>query len=183
MYVIVGESASGKTTLVKNLIKNNPEFSKVVTCTTRPKRDHETDGIDYLFMTEKAFRILAERDTFAEFSVYRGWYYGVEKSMCGKDNSVAILTPAGLRALKADGYDITSIYLSVDRKSRLIRQILRGDDIDEAYRRNLSDCGQFDGIEREVDYVIDNYEFHMNEKETLQCLLRIIETVSESGGE
>ena len=40
-------------------------------------------------------------------------------------------------------------------------QILqRGDDIEEAYRRSLSDVGQYDGIEDEVDFVVrnDGYE-------------------------
>ena len=32
----------------------------------------------------------------------------------------------------------------------------RGDNIEEAYRRSLSDVGQFDGIEGEVDYIINN---------------------------
>ena len=32
----------------------------------------------------------------------------------------------------------------------------RGDDIEEIYRRSLSDVGQFDGVEDEVDLVISN---------------------------
>lgn len=40
--------------------------------------------------------------------------------------------------------------------TRLIKILERGDDIEEAYRRNLSDVGQFDGIKDEVDYVISN---------------------------
>jgi guanylate kinase len=35
----------------------------------------------------------------------------------------------------------------------------RGDDIEEAYRRNLSDVGQFDGIEKEVDHHLLNYGY------------------------
>ena len=32
----------------------------------------------------------------------------------------------------------------------------RGDNIEEAYRRSLSDVGQFDGIGDEVEYVVGN---------------------------
>lgn len=115
---------------------------------------------------------------FAEYAKYRDWSYGTAKADCKSTNSVAILTPAGLRALKRLGYDITSVYVYVDRRSRLINILARGDNIDEAYRRNLSDVGQFDGITQEVDYVIDNTKFHMDENQVLKCLEEILKTES-----
>ena len=45
--------------------------------------------------------------------------------------------------------------MNVSRRERLIRILKRGDDIEESYRRNLSDVGMFDGIEKEVDYTIN----------------------------
>ena len=74
--------------------------------------------------------------------------------------------------------DNTSIYLYVDRRSRLINILARGDNIDEAYRRNLSDVGQFDEVIKEVDYVIDNTAFHMDENQVLKCLKEILKTES-----
>ena len=68
-----------------------------------------------------------------------------------------------------------AVYLYVDRPSRLIQSICRGDDIDEAYRRNLSDVGMYDGVMEEIDYIIDNTKFHMNEEQVLQCMEKIIE--------
>ena len=38
----------------------------------------------------------------------------------------------------------------------MIKILQRGDNIEEAYRRSLSDVGMFDGIADEVDFVIDN---------------------------
>ena len=84
------------------------------------------------------------------------------------------MTPSGVRRLIRQGVDVTSVYLYVDRRARMLMSILRGDDIDEAYRRNLSDVGQFDGITEEVDYVIDNSHFHMNENQVLKCLENIV---------
>ena len=49
-----------------------------------------------------------------------------------------------------------SFYINVPRRDRLIKLLQRGDSIEEAYRRSLSDVGQFDGIEDEVDFVVDN---------------------------
>ena len=174
MIVILGESASGKTSLVNDLIKSNPVYQKVVTYTTRPMRPGEVDGVDYHFVDEKTYLGLQKEGFFAESAEYRGWHYGTPADECKKPNSIIILTPHGLRSLKALGYEIISVYLYVDRRSRLINLLCRGDDIEEAYRRSLSDVGQFDGVEDEVDYIIDNTKYQMTEEDVLQCLKNIL---------
>ena len=175
MIVLIGESASGKTTLANKFINKYPEYHRIVTYTTRPKRENEADGIDYHFIPDDEFTELVKRDFFVEHAEYRGWLYGTAKEDCIKNkSSIVILTPSGLRNLKKIKKEIKSVYLYVDRRSRLINILLRGDNIDEAYRRNLSDVGQFDGVMNEVDYVIDNTKFHMDEDETLKCLEAIL---------
>ena len=177
MIVIVGESASGKSTLQDMLIKSNPSYKKIVTYTTRPMRNGEVNGVNYHFVTEEAFAELANRGFFIEQNTYRDWHYGTAKCDCeNADDKVAVLTPAGLRALRRENIPTTSVYLFVDRRSRLMQNLQRGDNIEEAYRRNLSDVGQFDGIVDEVDYVIDNFQYHMRPEETLACLKTIIKT-------
>lgn len=179
MIILLGASASGKSTLQKALI-NTGNFEKIVTYTTRPPRQGEKDGVDYHFISEEEFQYLKDKDFFVETATYRDWYYGTAKKDCMKDNNfIAVLTPAGLRALKRIGINPTSIYLKVDRRSLMKMILQRGDNIDEAYRRNLSDVGQFDGLENEVDYVIDNTSFHMNVDEIVQCVLAILEKKNE----
>lgn len=179
MIVILGESASGKTTLVKRFIDRNPKYKKLVTYTTRPRREDEKNGVDYIFVNTHMFEELKKRDFFIETAEYRGWQYGTPKNGCGLKNAVGILTPSGLRNLKKQNIDVTSIYLMVDRRSRLIQSLCRGDDIEEAYRRNLSDSGQFDGVEGEVDYVIENTGFKMDEDGALECLYEILRVNKE----
>ena len=74
------------------------------------------------------------------------------------ENTVCVLTPHGLRQIKKNfgQEDIVSFYIKVPRRDRLIKLLERGDEIDEAIRRNQSDVGQYDGIEDEVDFVIEN---------------------------
>lgn len=175
MIVIVGESASGKTTLQNMFIEKHPEYRKIITYTTRPIRDGEVNGIDYNFISQEAFNELDKDNFFAETATYRNWSYGTAKRDCVGEKVIAVLTPAGLRALKDLGCEITSIYLCVDRRSRLVSILERGDDVDEAYRRNLSDVGQFDGIVNEVDYVIDNIGFFMDKTRVLNCLENILQ--------
>lgn len=155
MIVLVGESASGKSSIEKNLV-NNYGYKKVVSYTTRKPRTGEVDGIDYHFVSSLDFFKLKSKDFFIETAQYNGWNYGTAKKDYTNDK-VAVLTPHGLRQLKkVSGIDVISFYINVPRRDRLIKILQRGDDIEEAYRRSLSDVGQFDGIADEVDYIIDN---------------------------
>lgn len=183
MLVIVGESASGKSTLANMLVDTNAGYEKIITYTTRPMRNGEKDGVDYHFVSPEEFEKLVNRNFFVEYAKYRDWSYGTAKIDCSNPNGVAVLTPAGLRTLKRIGCNVTSVYLYVDRRSRLINILNRGDNIDEAYRRNLSDVGQFDQIEKEVDFVINNSKFHMNKEQILLCLQNFLESNKDVNGQ
>ena len=118
---------------------------------------YEIDGVDYHFVSEEKFNELSQNGFFAEQATYNGWHYGSAIEDYMEDNVVAVLTPHGLRQIKKiDKLDIVSIYINVPRRDRLVKILQRGDNIEEAYRRSLSDVGQFDGIIDEVDYIIDN---------------------------
>ena len=177
MIVLVGESASGKSSIQNELVKTYG-YKKVITYTTRPKRDYETAGDDYHFISKEEFLQLKEADYFIETACYNDWYYGTAKKDCEvtiddflsgyayEDNKVIVLTPHGLRNLQKyantnDGVEITAFYIKVPRRDRLIKILERNDNVDEAIRRNMSDVGQFDGIEDEVDFILtnDNFQF------------------------
>ncbi len=155
MIVLVGESASGKSSIEKYLV-DNYGYNKIISYTTREPREGEIDGVDYHFISVEQFYRLKGQGFFAETAMYREWNYGVAKEDC-TDDKVAVLTPHGLRQVsKIDGINVISFYINVPRRDRLIKILQRGDNIEEAYRRSLSDVGQFDGIEDEVDFVINN---------------------------
>ena len=179
MIVIIGESGSGKSTLQELLVASDSKYKKLVTYTTRPMREGEVDGESYHFISPESFSEIEKRGFFAEYAEYRGWKYGTAKADCESENVVAVLTPSGMRTLKRLGYPIVSVYLYVDRRSRLISTLNRGDDIEECYRRNLTDVGQFDQIDKEADYVIENINFHMNPEQTLRCLQAILKVEEE----
>ena len=169
ILILVGASASGKSTLAKEFEKQNPKFSRIVTYTTRPKREGEIDTVDYHFISDDVFESMTIDDMFVEHADYRGWHYGTAVNFGKDEDKIVVLTPAGARAfrkyaeLNSDlDLDIFVVYLQVDRKSRLIKMLQRDTDIDECCRRSLSDVGQFDGFENETDCVINNDEFEMN---------------------
>lgn len=97
MIVLVGESASGKSSIERELVALG--FNKIVTYTTRPMRKEDVDGETYHFITEEQFNDMIEKDLFAEHASYNGWQYGTAKEDC-TDDKVVVLTPHGLRQLK-----------------------------------------------------------------------------------
>lgn len=172
MLVLVGESASGKSNIERNLVSKY-NFKNIITYTTRKPRNGEIDGVDYHFIDKQRFLELKDNDFFAETAMYNGWYYGsARKDYEDSDNKVVVLTPNGLRQVyKLKDIFVVSFYINVPRRDRLIKILQRGDNIEEAYRRNLSDVGQFDGIEKEVDYVINNPEYIFSVEEMTQEIL------------
>lgn len=157
MIVLVGGSCSGKTTLAE-YIAEKTDFEKLITCTTRPIRPNEKDGVDYMFLSVAKFYEMEHKNEFLETAKYNNWHYGTPKTPF-LANKIAVLSPPGLRKLKQRtdlSEPITSIYLNVSRRSRLLKALRRGDDIEEAYRRSVSDVGMFDGVENEVDIVLEN---------------------------
>lgn len=174
MIVLVGESASGKSSIEKELVKTG-KLKKIVSYTTRPPRQGEVDGIDYYFISEEEFKKLQSENFFVEVGCYRGWYYGSAFRDCG-DNAIAVLTPHGLRQMKRiKELNIISFYINVPRRDRLIKILQRGDNIEESYRRNLTDVGLFDGIEDEVDYIMYNEGYEETAEETAEKILKLLE--------
>jgi guanylate kinase len=136
-------------------------------------RQGEVDGVDYHFLSEDDFNKRKENGFFVEYASYRGWQYGSAINFKSGEDKIIVLTPAGARALLKVGElrrDLRIIYLDVDRRSRLIKLLQRGDDIEEAYRRSLSDVGQFDAFNREADYVIYNKQY---EKSVTQLCIEL----------
>lgn len=173
MIVLVGESASGKSSIERNLAEQHG-FQKVVSYTTRQPREGEVDGVDYHYISTEQFLKLKSQGFFAETAQYNDWYYGTAKEDC-TDDKVAVLTPHGLRQIsKIDGINVIAVYINVPRRDRLIKILQRGDNIEEAYRRNVSDVGQFDGIMDEVQFVINNPEYRYTIDQMTEYVLSCI---------
>lgn len=78
LVILVGPSGSGKTTVAEFLIKKH-NFTRVITCTTRDRRDYEKDGIDYNFYSHEEFKNRIDKHEFVEHSLIHNNFYGVRK--------------------------------------------------------------------------------------------------------
>lgn len=81
VLIFSAPSGSGKTTVVRHLLAVFKELAFSVSATTRKKRENETDGKDYYFLSAKAFESKIANGEFLEYEeVYAGIYYGTLRS-------------------------------------------------------------------------------------------------------
>ncbi|UZP42863.1 hypothetical protein NXS19_010679 [Fusarium pseudograminearum] len=108
--VVSGSSRAGKRVLVQKLIDSYPDkFSSVVSHTTRAPRVGEVEGTTYNFVSHSTFAQMIETDSFIEYTVVRGDYYGTSRdavTTLQREGSIALLevNDQGSRAIaKAQG--------------------------------------------------------------------------------
>jgi len=74
-------SGSGKTTIVKHLLKQDLNLEFSISACSREPRENEVHGKDYYFLSVQDFRKGIEQGDFIEWEeVYKGHYYGTLKS-------------------------------------------------------------------------------------------------------
>ncbi len=80
LVLISAPSGAGKTTLACGLLASTPGMERVVTCTTRPPRGGEQDGVDYHFFERSEFERRVSAGDFLEHAEVYGNRYGTLKS-------------------------------------------------------------------------------------------------------
>src|SRR5664279_5370576 len=80
LVLISAPSGGGKTTLCQQLLAARPQMTRAVTCTTRPPRAGEQDGLDYIFLDAGSFLKRVHAGNFLEHATVYGNSYGILKS-------------------------------------------------------------------------------------------------------
>ncbi|MGA3175049.1 MAG: guanylate kinase [Syntrophorhabdales bacterium] len=76
LFVVSGPSGTGKSTLIEKFLREDGKSRFSVSCTTRKRRDHEIDGLDYRFVDDETFRAMVARGEFLEWEIVHGHLYG-----------------------------------------------------------------------------------------------------------
>jgi guanylate kinase len=81
LVIVSGPSGVGKDTVISQLclIPTDPERYFVTTCTTRPRREYEVDGLHYHFLDEAEFERRRAEGGFLEASYVHGHWYGTPR--------------------------------------------------------------------------------------------------------
>ena len=138
MLIFVGASASGKTELAYYL-KKNYHYHKCITTTTRPKRHHETQDVDYHFVEDHTFNTLKIKQAFVETNEYYGYQYGLQKQDILEDGLI-ILDPNGTNHILEQYKDKVFVcYVESSSLTRENRMKMRGDVYDVIQKRIKED--------------------------------------------
>lgn len=158
ILAIMGKAGSGKDTLLKALLKE-PAFkdsaSPIISCTTRPIRENEQDGVDYHFLTHEQFTDQIVNGEMLEATVFNDWCYGTSMANLAKDKlNIGVFNPEGVELLRSNSdVNLTLIYIEANDKDRLMRQLMRENnpDVHEIIRRYSAD--EMDFSEEEIEYL------------------------------
>ena len=103
LIVLVGGTGSGKTELSKIVIQRLG-LKRIISCTTRPPRAGEIDGVHYRFLTVEAFQDGLRRGHFVEYDrPYGEHFYGrmhADLSLVGQTHCICDMTEVGVSALQ-----------------------------------------------------------------------------------
>ena len=174
IVAIMGKAGSGKDTILKRIIKKYPEkFNEIVSCTTRPPREGELDGINYHFLSVEEFTKRVLNGDMLEATEFNGWHYGTAKSALSEEKTnIGVFNPAGIYCLMEEkDIDLQVYFIQTKDKLRLMRQLSREEDpnIEEIIRRYGADKIDFEDVE-DIDYI----SLRNNTKEDLDFAVQMI---------
>lgn len=78
--VVAAPSGAGKTSLARALLEARPDLVFSVSATTRERRPHERDGVDYQFVDDARFDAMVEAGAFVEWAYVHGERYGTTRA-------------------------------------------------------------------------------------------------------
>ncbi len=162
LIVLSGPSGAGKDAVLEELAKIHPRVTRCVTTTTRPRRECETDGVDYTFVSTADFRRNAESGGFLEYAEVHGYLYGTprawveEHRALGEDVVLKIDVQGGLNVKKAkpDAVMVFIVPPSMEELERRLRD--RNTDSEEQIARRLLNAHRELEQIPHYDYMIEN---------------------------
>ena len=179
LLVFSAPSGSGKTTIVRHLLKQedlNLEFS--VSAATRLPRGHEVDGTDYYFMTIEDFKKHIKADDFVEWEeVYRDNFYGTLKSEVnriwdkGKNVIFDIDVAGGLRIKSKFREETLAVFVKPPSIDELkIRLKKRSTETDEKINMRIAKASVELATAPQFDKIIKNYDLDIAKKDAYELV-------------
>ena len=184
LLIFSAPSGSGKSTIINWLMQEHPELNMhfSISCTSRPPRGQEQNGVEYFFLTPEEFREKILRDEFVEYEeVYTDRYYGtlksqVEKQLEAGENVVFDVDVHGaVNIKKAYGEQALSLFIQPPSVEELRRRLTgRGTEKEEEIEKRIARAEYELSFADRFDTVIINDELDVAKRETLSAINHFI---------
>lgn len=168
MYKIIalmGKAGSGKDTMMRKVLENTTDVNEIISCTTRPRREKEIEGVNYFFLTPEQFGDKVLHDEMLEATCFNDWFYGTSYDSLRSDViNIGVFNPTGIESLLSrPDVEVEVYYIAAAAKTRLLRQLNReaDPDVNEIVRRYKTD---------ETDFMDLDFQYRILENETLEDL-------------
>ena len=116
LLIISGPSGTGKGTLVKMLMDNDPSFRFSCSVTTRAPRTGEIEGVHYYFVSDEEYEQMVDNGEFLEHATVHGHHYGtlrkpVEDMLKQGYNVLLDIDPQGAINVMENAEDYVSVFI------------------------------------------------------------------------
>lgn len=174
IVILTAPSGSGKTTIARRVMDLVPELQFSVSATTRPRRSHEREGVDYYYVDRQQFQTYIDSGELLEFEeVYPGRFYGTLRSEVDRKSKAGpvlldIDVRGALTVKQLFGDDAYVIFLRPPSVKELERRLQRRATEDATTIRTRLDRAQEElQYENQFDAVIVNDDLESAVSETL----------------
>ena len=178
LIVLSSPSGAGKTSISKQLVKNDKKIALSISCTTRTIRKGEKNKKDYFFLNKDEFKKMIDKNKLLEYANVFGNFYGTPKNevltLTNKNKDVLFdIDWQGFQQLKQNEFDVVGIFILPPSKKELARRLdNRGRDTKEEVVNRMklaqSEISHF----LEYDYIVVNEKL----EESVKKILSIIES-------
>lgn len=160
VVAICGEAGSGKDRLLQEIVRKT-DWHEIISCTTRPPREKEMDGVNYHFLTNEQFAVKVVNGEMLEATIFNDWCYGTDISALVDDKiNIGIFNPEGIENLMLSSkINLKVFYIFASPKERLLRQLNRekNPNVDEIIRRFNADKKDFSFLDFPHISLSNNY--------------------------
>lgn len=178
LVVISGPSGVGKDSVLRGLKERNLNMHFVVTATTRPRREEETQGVDYFFLSKDEFARMIELDELIEYAIVYNDYKGIPKqqvraALASGQDVILRVDVQGATTIRKLAPEAVLIFLTTESEAALVRR-LKARQTETAENLSLRIATARQELKRaaEFDYLIVNADGRLDE--TIDTVIAII---------
>ena len=169
VLVLSSPSGAGKTTIARLLAERDPDLQLSVSVTTRPKREGEVEGRDYVFIDQRRFDEMVARGALLEHATVFGNCYGtprqrVDEALAAGRDVVGDLDWQGAQQLtKTVRSDLVSVFVLPPSRAELETRLRnRAQDSAAVVAARMAKSAEETSHWSEYDYVIVNREIEQS---------------------